>query len=176
MPVIVVGGSGRGVGKTALMCELIAAFPAIHWTAVKITSHAHGKLGPVWEESVSGKGTDTARYLAAGAKRALLVTAHDGALPINELLNALENDANVIFESNSVLGQWKVDLCIAVIGSSKAERKQSFVPFLERADAFVVPADLESLGLPNAKPVFRWGNGTPISPAITDWLCERLRS
>ena len=39
----------------------------------------------IWEETAPGEGTDTARYLAAGARRALLVTAREDALgPIVE--------------------------------------------------------------------------------------------
>jgi hypothetical protein len=41
MAIIVVGGSNRGVGKTALACGLIAALPEYHWAAVKITTHEH---------------------------------------------------------------------------------------------------------------------------------------
>jgi hypothetical protein len=74
MATIVVGGSNRGVGKTALVCGLIAALPEFRWTAIKITSHDHGQPKPVWEETRPGQGTDTARYLAAGAERALLLT------------------------------------------------------------------------------------------------------
>jgi hypothetical protein len=41
MAIIVVGGSNRGVGKTALVCGLVAALPEYRWAAVKITSHEH---------------------------------------------------------------------------------------------------------------------------------------
>jgi hypothetical protein len=41
MAIIVVGGSNRGVGKTALICGLIAALPEYHWAAVKIATHEH---------------------------------------------------------------------------------------------------------------------------------------
>ena len=75
MAIIVVGGSSRGVGKTALVCGLIASLPEFRWTAVKITGHKHGKPEPVWEETTAGQGSDTARYLAAGARWALLVSA-----------------------------------------------------------------------------------------------------
>ena len=76
MAIIVVGGGGRGAGKTALVCGLMRALPEIPWTAVKITSHEHGhRAKPIFEETAPGQGTDTARYLAAGARRALLVTA-----------------------------------------------------------------------------------------------------
>ncbi len=87
MAIIVVGGGGRGAGKTALVCGLMRALPEIPWTAVKITTHEHGhdETTPIWEETAPGGGTDTARYLAAGARRALLVTAGEDALgPIVE--------------------------------------------------------------------------------------------
>ena len=42
MAVIIVGGSGRNVGKTTLVCSLIAALPEYRWTAVKISAHEHG--------------------------------------------------------------------------------------------------------------------------------------
>ena len=77
MAVIVVGGGGRGAGKTALVCGLMRALPEISWTAVKITTHEHGNSTPIWEETAPGDTTDTARYLAAGARRALLVTASE---------------------------------------------------------------------------------------------------
>ena len=41
MAIIVVGGSNRGVGKTALVCGLIAALPEYRWAAIKITSRDH---------------------------------------------------------------------------------------------------------------------------------------
>ena len=37
MAVIVVGGGGRGAGKTALVCGLMRALPEIAWTAMKVT-------------------------------------------------------------------------------------------------------------------------------------------
>jgi len=126
MAIIVVGGSNRGVGKTALVCGLIAVLPDYRWTAVKITTHNHqqpvspgreniaegpaadaphplrapffrqiferrsGETAgapesapanrPIWEETTPGDETDTARYLAAGAARALLVSVPDGEL------------------------------------------------------------------------------------------------
>lgn len=41
MAIIVVGGSNRGVGKTTLVCGLIAALPEYRWNAIKITTHDH---------------------------------------------------------------------------------------------------------------------------------------
>src|ERR1700685_2862427 len=55
MAIIVVGGNGRGVGKTALVCGVIAALPELEWIAVKITADTHVGLPPVYEELASGK-------------------------------------------------------------------------------------------------------------------------
>ncbi len=56
MAVIVVGGSGRGAGKTALVCGLIRALPEIPWTAIKVTSHGHGKPTPSGKKPRRGRG------------------------------------------------------------------------------------------------------------------------
>ncbi len=112
MAVIVVGGGGRGAGKTALVCGLMRALPEISWTAVKITTHEHGNSTPIWEETAPGDTTDTARYLAAGARRALLVTAGEDALGpdadslgpiVGQILRERGPQRGIIFESNSVL-------------------------------------------------------------------------
>ena len=40
--VIVVGGHTRSIGKTQLVCDLIAALPEARWVAGKITQYGHG--------------------------------------------------------------------------------------------------------------------------------------
>jgi hypothetical protein len=64
MAILVVGGSHRGVGKTALVCGLMGALPEYRWIAIKITSDDHCKPTSIFEETEIGQGTDTARYLA----------------------------------------------------------------------------------------------------------------
>ena len=132
MAVIVVGGGGRGAGKTALVCGLMRALPEISWTAVKITTHEHGKATPIWEETTPGETTDTARYLAAGARRALLVTAGEDALGqdadslgpiVEQILRECGPQRGVIFESNSVLRHVRPDVCLcaAIESMDRAE-------------------------------------------------------
>src|ERR1700733_8999486 len=81
---IVVGGHTRSIGKTQLVCDVIRAFPEQDWIAGKITQYGHGvcaKNGENcacapdehvyainWEKSADS-GTDSSRFLAAGAKR-----------------------------------------------------------------------------------------------------------
>lgn len=173
MAVVVVGGSGRGVGKTALVCGLIAALPEFAWTAVKISSHAHGRREAIWEEHEEGQETDTARYLAAGARRALLVTAGDDefALRLGELESRLEPGADVIYESNRVVEHVRADVCLAVVGD--AEAKASFRGVVERADAMVARGDGDSVS-EGAKPVFHLAAMERVSAEMREWLREKL--
>jgi len=176
MAIIVVGGSGRGVGKTALVCGLIAALPEFRWTAVKITGHEHGKPEPVWEETITGQGSDTARYLAAGAERALLVAApgDDFAVLLKELWVKTGPGAHVLFESNRILDHLKPDICLAVDGGPLIERKPSFAVVMERVDAIVASADRDGV-VEGKRPRFVLADMNRISPEMVDWLRERLK-
>ena len=178
MAVIIVGGSGRNVGKTTLVCSLIGALPEYRFTAVKISSHDHGHPEPVWEETGSGQDTDTERYLAAGAQRALLVTALEGDFPIRQIEAAVANDADVIFESNRILQYYKADLCLAVLGAPLSERKPYFDQFAKRADAFVarVGEDAKAFALPPDAIVLPLVDFEAMPPELITWLRERLKT
>ena len=81
MAIVVVGGHARNIGKTSVVCGLIAAMSQRHWTAIKITQCKHarspcdcelgGKAIAITEENDSEGTTDSSRYLAAGALRSL---------------------------------------------------------------------------------------------------------
>jgi hypothetical protein len=177
MAVIIVGGSGRNVGKTTLVCSLIGALPEFRFTAVKISTHDHGHPEPVWEETGSGEDTDTERYMAAGAQRALLVTALEGDFPIRQIEAAVANDADLIFESNRILQYYKADLCLAVLGDPLSERKPYFDQFAERADAFVarVSGDAKTFNLPRDAAVLPLVDFEAMPPELISWLRERLK-
>lgn len=190
MPIIVVGGSSRGAGKTALVCGLIATLPEFRWTAVKISTHDHGLPKPIWEETQPGQGTDTARYLAAGAHRALLVTAQPDELgPIaRQLLLDPEPHTHTIFESNSILRHVEPDLCLivhgeSVKGSEQTRPKPSFAYALRHADAMVSHSDADRVipdGLYLAgeepRPIFHLAALDQISPEMQSWVLSRLDS
>src|SRR6516225_2524887 len=92
---IAVGGHTRSIGKTQLVCDLIAALPGAHWLAGKITQYGHGvcarngqdcDCAPTehvvaldWE-APSKSGTDSARFLEAGAERAFWLRTKQGYL------------------------------------------------------------------------------------------------
>src|SRR6266478_8540382 len=119
MPILVIGGHTRSVGKTSVVAGIIAALPGFHWTAVKITQYGHGVCSAngapcdcatadhTWaisEEKDRGGDSDTSRFLLAGAARSLWVRTERGrlaeAMPV--LRARIEGAGNVIVESNSV--------------------------------------------------------------------------
>jgi hypothetical protein len=175
MAIIVVGGSRRGVGKTALVCGLIRALPEFAWTAVKITSHGHGRTQPVWEETIAGQGTDTARYLAAGARRAMMVTAAETELAaiVLQILRECPPPGCIIFESNRVLEHLRPDLCLALASSLEGERKPSFEIVEQRMDALVELAGHDHV-ITSEKLAFHLASLDRISPPMQAWLRERL--
>src|ERR1700761_2877357 len=121
--------------------------PEFGWTAVKITGHDYENAcavvsrfadagGAIREETCAGQQTDTARYLAAGARRALLVMRTAEEVPIAEIRRALGADRNVIFESNRIVDLIKADVVLGLVKDS-SEVKPSFRRFLAVADAVV---------------------------------------
>lgn len=173
MAIVVVGGSGRNVGKTSLMCGLIAALPEFRWIAVKITSHEHGMPEPVWEERETGQERDTAHYLQAGARRAFLVTAEEAELSerVRELHAKVGSEAHLIFESNRIVEWLQPDLCLAVRGEGEA--KASFARFVQRADAKVVRGDRDE-AIADDRPQFRLAELMQVSTEMKQWLRYRL--
>src|SRR5215471_4068670 len=96
---IAVGGHTRSIGKTQLVCDLIAAFPTTRWLAGKITQYGHGvcaqkgedcdcaptehALALDWEAAnapLTKSGSDSARFLQAGAERAFWLRTKQGYL------------------------------------------------------------------------------------------------
>lgn len=177
MAIIVVGGGCRGAGKTALICGLIRALPELHWTAIKVTSEPHGKPVPIWEETNAGPESDTARYLAAGAKRSMLVTADDDALDsvVRQILAEAQPTAGLIFESNRVLSCLRPSLCLAAALSPIGERKASFDLVEQRMDAMVELAGHDHL-IAGERLCFHLRSLERISAPMIAWLRERLEN
>ena len=161
--VIVVGGHTRSIGKTQLVCDVIRAFPEENWIAGKITQYGHGvcaKNGEncgcapdehsyaiSWEKS-SETGTDSSRFLAAGAQRSFWLRTKQGFLAeglplLREALAQLpatnaSEPPTLILESNSVLQFVQPSLYFAVIDPSRDDFKDSARIILDRADALVL--------------------------------------
>ncbi len=188
MAIVVVGGSTKDIGKTALVCAVISGLSEFGWTAVKITGHSYQPeaalqrqstehTGPIiCEETVAGQETDTARYLAAGARRALLVTRCGEEMPIDEIREALKEDRNIILESNRIVDVVKPDVCLALVGGQGTERKASFLRLLRKANAVVSveTVKLELGELPPGIPRFELQSLDRLTPELVNWLRSRL--
>src|SRR5271156_1485555 len=171
--VVVVGGHTRTIGKTQLVCDIIAAFPKARWIAGKITQYGHGVCAQnghdcdcapdehicaiSWEESAS-TGTDSSRFLAAGAQRSFWLRTKQGFLaeglpilrqaigeasesvPSRSSHDSENGDSPValIVESNSLMQFVKPTLFFAVLDPAKEDFKDSARAALDRADALVI--------------------------------------
>ena len=156
MALVVVGGQTRNIGKTSVMEGLIAGLSGRAWTAVKITQFGHGVCSvdgkacdcatadhqfAVTEERNASTGTDTSRYLAAGAQRSLWVRTQQGALleAMPRLRSELARAENVIIESNTVLRFLQPDVFLSVLDPAVSDFKGSARRYLDRADAILMP-------------------------------------
>jgi hypothetical protein len=193
--IIVVGGHTRSIGKTQLVCDIIAALPEANWIAGKITQYGHGVCAQNghdcdcapdehvcaidWEHD-AGSGTDSSRFLAAGARRSFWLRTKQGFLAegmpllrsaLDEIERIRQRDSetanipaaspepiNVILESNTLLQFLKPDLFFMVLHPDKSDFKDSAKLQLNHASAFVVresmPTDA-SVGRKTAPP---WPN------------------
>jgi hypothetical protein len=210
---IVVGGHTRSIGKTQLVCDVIAAFPEAKWIAGKITQYGHGVCTQNGEncdcapdehicaiswEKRADTGTDSARFLAAGARRSFWLRTKQGFLAegmplLREALAKTETGigetANLILESNTVLQVLKPSLYLMVVHPGKADFKQSAQLQMARASAFVLrepvpdaPHDGENkppwTGVPlpwlRAKPPFLQREGEPLPSGLVRTVREML--
>jgi len=178
--IVVVGGSGKDVGKTGVVCAVISALREYEWTAVKITGHDYPAGGSnessaalvIREETRAGEETDTARFLRAGAKRALLVTRVGDEVPMDEIRAALGSDRNVVFESNRILDAVKPDVCLALVGGD--ERKASFVRLMRAADAVLTVQGSAAETLREGVRRFQLESVDRLPAELLTWLRERL--
>lgn len=172
MALIVVGGQTKHAGKTTLICNIIRSFPQCKWIAVKFTPHPHaasdtGQLaaGPGWsisEQYSSSDGNDTAKFLLAGADRALLMYSEAAHFPEAgaNLLQCVSNGNNAVIESSSVVNLLRADLSLLVIDPSRADFKSSAKEQLTSADALLLregqpPHDEGWMQSPSKVPIFR---------------------
>ena len=155
MAVIVVGGHSRSVGKTSVVAGLIARLSEFRWTAFKITQYGHGfctadgapcdcqtddHTVAVSAERDPKTGTDSARFLAAGAVRSLWIRTRQGMLAeaMPRIRKELAATENAILESNSILQFLRPDLYLSVLDHATADFKDSARLYLDRADAILL--------------------------------------
>lgn len=155
MKIVMVGGHTRNIGKTSVIEGIIKGMPDLDWTAVKITQFGHGRCSISGEscgcetaehqfsmttECRRESGTDTARFLAAGAKRSLWLRTRQGELfrALSSLRSAIELDEFVIVESNSLRRFIKPAVYLQVVDPNHSDFKQSSQQFFDVADGYVL--------------------------------------
>jgi hypothetical protein len=205
MAIVVVGGHSRSVGKTSVVAAIIARLSEMHWTAFKITQFGHGfctadgepcdcetddhtvafseeRNAPSGNERI---GTDSARFLTAGAVRSFWVRTRIGnlAAAMPRLRKEFAAAENSIVESNSILGFLRPDLYISVLDHATADFKDSARLFLDRADVLLVRAGSEklvpqwrgvSLKVAEGIPCFPIAPPEYMSDAVIDFVRDRL--
>jgi molybdopterin-guanine dinucleotide biosynthesis protein len=209
MKLILVGGHTRNIGKTSLVAAIIRAFVDLDWTAIKITQFGHGVCSingeqcgcatdehqfAITEEQERDAGTDTARFLAAGARRSLWVRAKQGELAsaLPALRSAIERDQSVIVESNSLRQFLQPDIYLQVLDPNNADFKLSAQRYFDLADAYIIAnADHRQLDnlesappwrqvslareIKRAKPIFSVSAQTHfISSDVIDFISKKL--
>ncbi|HZZ38563.1 MAG TPA: hypothetical protein VFE06_05480 [Acidobacteriaceae bacterium] len=199
MAVVVVGGHTRNIGKTSVVAGLIARLPEMRWSAFKITQYGHGfctadgkpcqcqtedACVAVSLERDPTTGTDTSRFLAAGAERSIWVRTRIGTLSdaMPRVAQELARSENAILESNSVLEFLQPDLYLTVLDPAVADFKDSARRFLNRADAVLLvsnmttSADGNGLDLPalSDKPRFRIAPPSYVSDELVEFVRAHL--
>ena len=198
MALVVIGGHSRSVGKTSVVAGLISALPDFEWTAVKITQYGHGICSAngepcdcatgdhswaISEERGGSGGSDTLRFLNAGAAHVFWVRTEQGRLAeaMPSLRQKLEPARNAIIESNSVLKFLRPDLYLTVLDPATADFKNSAREFLDRADALILhetPSDAAwqavSLKPVANRPIFHITPPAYVTSAIVDYVRSKL--
>ena len=198
MALVVIGGHSRNVGKTSVVAGLIAGLAEWQWTAVKITQYGHGICSAkgeacdcatgdhswaISEERDRSSGTDSSRFLAAGAVQVFWVRTEQGRLAeaMPTLRQRLAAARNVIIESNSVLKFLRPDLYLSVLDPATADFKNSAREFLDRADAVILHQNAGetawqavSLKPIASQPIFRITPPNYVTPEIVGYVRSKL--
>ena len=201
MKLLVIGGHSRGVGKTSLAAGIIAASPEFHWTALKITQYGHGVCSAnghdcdcvvdepdcpfaITREMDPDSGSDTSRFLKAGAEQVYWVRTRIGqlGLAMPKLSRLLADREFVIMESNSILGFLNPDVYLPVLRFETEDFKLSNQLYFNRASAYAVvgkSADVArwpgvDLALLRTRPVFAIEPPSYFSLEVLGFLKNRL--
>ena len=198
MSIVVVGGHSRNVGKTSVVAGLISALPEFGWTAMKITQYGHNECSlhgepcectvsdsdfAIEEERNSAGGSDTSRFLKAGAEKVYWVRTRQGFLAevVPQIRERLGQARNAIIESNSILKFVRPHLYLTVLDPGTADFKPSAQEFLDRADAVLLHAGGQaaawsavSLKPVAERPVFKIQPPAYVTDEVVDFVRHRL--
>ncbi len=189
LAVLVIAGSGRGAGKTAVGCALVTALPGFRWMAMKISPHGHGTDAEsdteILEEFERDSEKDSSRYLKAGADRSFFIerVPHDALVRwIAEERKRESEDNALVVESNSLdakvlMREGEAAVTLAVIAGPVADWKPTLQNSVANADALVLAVGVTPDHLPavlQGKPLFPLGAGGWSTPELVAFVSGRL--
>lgn len=156
---ILVGGTGRNIGKTTLVEMLINHLSNFGQVAgIKISNikpdgmKFHGKHEVksdenfyIWEETITSGNKDSIRFLKAGAKKAFFIQTNDDFVQeaFQKMVQQLEGNEIVVCESNSLRNVMKPAAFFMIKGDDNVASKGYVEKFLEEADYVLKPMDIE---------------------------------
>jgi hypothetical protein len=175
---VVVGGHSRGVGKTALVVDLVRSLGWSRLATVKVSAHRHGEGVPVvMEDGEPSPHTSTGRCLVAGASRALLCRCPDPAMPYAAAVvhTLVDSGWDVLVESNRIVSVVEPDVALFVVSTGIDDWKPSSAGVLARADAIVLAPGTDALPQARRGRVDR-GVATPTLRFTAEWRVPGLEA
>jgi len=135
---LLVSGSGRNVGKTTFICDVIASSRLKKMAAIKITPHFHDPtkgLIPIvensnfriYEETDYTSNKDTSRYLRAGADKSYFIQTTNDFLKESFQLTSvlLDPDQPFLVESAELRHILVPELFVFIQGSDSIDKPSS---------------------------------------------------
>ncbi len=134
------------------------------------------------EEHDGSGGSDTSRFLAAGAQRALWVRANPGHLgkAIPDLELELKKTGNAMIESNSIVRFFRPEVYLVVLDPANPDVKESVREFLGSADGVILhhasDAGINPMELPvsSDKVLFRITPPNYVTAEMVEFVRQRL--
>ena len=145
--ILMIGGTGRNVGKTEFVCQCIKHF--VHdynIIALKVTNHFHFGQERTYsitlEESMDSD-KDTSRMLRAGAEKVYFIQTEKEFLEtaFSEFEKLAGKDSLIICESNGLRDIVRPGVFLVVKNANKPEIKPSAVEKIQISDAVVISDD-----------------------------------
>jgi len=132
------------------------------WAAAKVSAgHAEGEEAfgiETRRRVIAEPGTDTARFLEAGARRVFWVWARRSAVKraVSGLMGRLRGGENLIVEGNSFARAARPDVTVMVAAAGPGEMKASARAILRKVDIVVLKADRGDTAQDVARAVKWW--------------------
>ena len=147
--ILLVAGSGRNVGKTTFICQLLDSMQGMKPIAIKISPHFHeqtkklkvlseNKNYQIFEETRRDSSKDSSRYLKHGAKKSFYIQSKDEHLldVFIALFPFLDAESPILIESASMHKYIQGGLFVFIYNDKK-ETKPTMQANLRIADIVI---------------------------------------